>query len=45
PVIMDDSALQALIGPIRKTSYQDGIRQTLAAAMCANARLTPASAS
>lgn len=44
PVIMDDSALQALIGPIRKTSYQDGIRQTLAAAMCANTRLAPASA-
>jgi len=31
PLIMDDSALQGLIGPIRKTSYADGIRQTLAA--------------
>ena len=32
PLLMDDSALQQLIGPIRKTSYADGIRQTLAAA-------------
>ena len=31
PVIMDDSALQGLIGPIRKTSYADGIRRTMAA--------------
>ena len=31
PLIMDDSALQRLIGPIRKTSYVDGVRQTLAA--------------
>lgn len=31
PLIMDDSALQKLIGPIRKTSYAEGIRQTLAA--------------
>jgi len=31
PLIMDDSALRQLIGPIRKTSYQEGIRQTLAA--------------
>lgn len=31
PVIMDDSALQQLIGPIRKTPYAEGIRQTLAA--------------
>jgi nucleoside-diphosphate-sugar epimerase len=31
PLIMDDSALQRLIGPVRKTSYSDGIRQTLAA--------------
>ena len=30
PLIMDDSALQALIGPIRKTPYAEGIRQTLA---------------
>ena len=39
PVIMDDSALQRLIGPIRKTSYAEGIRQTLAAVpKTANAR-------
>ena len=31
PAIMDDSALQALIGPIRKTPYAEGIRRTLAA--------------
>jgi nucleoside-diphosphate-sugar epimerase len=31
PVLMDDSALQELIGPIRKTSYADGVRQCLAA--------------
>jgi nucleoside-diphosphate-sugar epimerase len=31
PVLMDDSALQRLIGPIRKTPYAEGIRQTLAA--------------
>ncbi|WP_455286627.1 NAD-dependent epimerase/dehydratase family protein [Cupriavidus necator] len=31
PLIMDDSALQRLIGPIRKTPYAEGIRQTLAA--------------
>ena len=31
PVIMDDSALQELIGPIRKTPYAEGIRQALAA--------------
>jgi len=29
PVIMDDAALQKLIGPIRTTSYADGIRQSL----------------
>lgn len=32
PVILDDSALQELIGPIRKTPYPEGVRQTLAAA-------------
>jgi nucleoside-diphosphate-sugar epimerase len=32
PVIMDDSALQKLIGPIAKTPYSEGIRQTLAVA-------------
>lgn len=31
PLIMDDSALQRLIGPIRKTPYAEGIRQMLAA--------------
>jgi len=31
PLIMDDSALQQLIGPLGKTPYSDGIRQTLAA--------------
>lgn len=30
-VIMNDSALQRLIGPIRKTPYAEGLRQTLAA--------------
>jgi nucleoside-diphosphate-sugar epimerase len=29
PVVMDDAALQEVIGPIAKTSYADGIRQTL----------------
>jgi nucleoside-diphosphate-sugar epimerase len=37
PVIMDDTALQALIGPIAKTPYAEGIRQTLAAARAAAA--------
>ena len=31
PLIMDDSALRQLIGPIRKTAYADGVRQMLAA--------------
>ncbi|QBB72288.1 NAD-dependent epimerase/dehydratase family protein [Pseudolysobacter antarcticus] len=31
PLIMDDTALQQLIGPIRKTPYVEGIRQMLAA--------------
>ena len=31
PLVMDDSALQQLIGPIAKTAYPEGIRQTLAA--------------
>lgn len=31
PLIMDDTALQRLLGPIRKTSYAEGVRQTLAA--------------
>ena len=32
PVVMDDSALQELIGPIRRTSYPDGVKQCLSAA-------------
>ena len=31
PVLMDDRALQALIGPVHKTPYAEGIRRTLAA--------------
>lgn len=31
PLLMDDSALQQLIGPLQKTPYAEGIRQTLAA--------------
>ncbi|WP_028606056.1 NAD-dependent epimerase/dehydratase family protein [Ottowia thiooxydans] len=31
PLIMDDSALRLLIGPIQKTPYAEGIRQILAA--------------
>ena len=44
PVIMDDSALQALIGPVRKTPYADGVRQTLAAIQASprSRALTPA---
>ncbi|NML33926.1 NAD-dependent epimerase/dehydratase family protein [Paraburkholderia antibiotica] len=32
PVVLDDSALTALLGPIEKTSYQEGIRQSFEAA-------------
>lgn len=32
PVVLDDSALQGLIGPIRKTSYEEGIRLSFEAA-------------
>ena len=32
PVIMDDSRLQRLIGPLAKTSYEEGLRRTLQAA-------------
>ncbi len=28
-VIMDDSALRGLLGEVHKTSYEDGIRETL----------------
>ena len=31
PVLMDDSALDRLIGPLKKTSYEEGVRQTLSA--------------
>jgi nucleoside-diphosphate-sugar epimerase len=31
PVLMDDSALQELLGPIHKTPYSDGVRECLAA--------------
>lgn len=31
PVIMDDRALHELLGDVHKTSYQEGIRHTLAA--------------
>jgi nucleoside-diphosphate-sugar epimerase len=29
PVIMDDSAIHDLLGNVHKTSYEDGIRETL----------------
>ena len=32
PLIVDDSALQQLLGPITKTPYVEGVRQSLAAA-------------
>jgi len=32
PVVMDDTALRGLLGEIKKTSYQDGIRQCVEAA-------------
>ncbi|MDQ2819171.1 MAG: NAD-dependent epimerase/dehydratase family protein [Pseudomonadota bacterium] len=38
PVIMDDSALQRLIGPVHKTPYPEGVRQTLAAVATASVR-------
>ena len=31
PVLMDDGALQELLGPIHKTPYSDGVRECLAA--------------
>lgn len=42
PLFMDDSALQQLIGPVRKTPYVEGIRQTLAAAANTRALATAA---
>lgn len=41
PLIMDDSALQQLIGPIHKTPYAEGIRQTLAAIPKTNKACVP----
>ena len=35
PVLMDDTALQELIGPISKTSHEDGVRQCLEAVRAA----------
>jgi nucleoside-diphosphate-sugar epimerase len=32
PVVMDDSALRALLGDVKKTSYDEGIRQCVEAA-------------
>ena len=40
PVLMDDSALQELLGPIHKTPYSDGVRACLAAVR-ASARPPP----
>lgn len=31
PLIMDDAALRGLLGEVRKTPYEEGVRQTLAA--------------
>lgn len=31
PVVLDDSAIQELLGPVKKTSYDEGIRTTLEA--------------
>jgi hypothetical protein len=36
PVIMDDSALHGLLGPVAKTPYAEGIRQSLEAARTAS---------
>jgi nucleoside-diphosphate-sugar epimerase len=35
PVVMDDSALQQLLGALQRTSYEEGIRQCLQAAAAA----------
>ena len=32
PVLLDDTALQGLLGPLRKTSYDEGLRLSLDAA-------------
>ena len=38
PVILDDSALRELLGPIHKTSYDEGVRAILAAQLSAKER-------
>ncbi|MBV8628237.1 MAG: epimerase, partial [Paraburkholderia sp.] len=38
PVILDDTALQTLIGPLRKTSYEEGIARSVEAARAASAQ-------
>lgn len=44
PVILDDSALQRLIGPLVKTPYAEGVRRTLAALRAApDSQASPAS--
>ncbi|CAB3758784.1 NAD-dependent epimerase/dehydratase family protein [Paraburkholderia humisilvae] len=43
PIVLDDSALQALIGPISKTSYDEGIRLAFAAAKRTLNQRAPAS--
>ncbi|AJK50604.1 NAD-dependent epimerase/dehydratase family protein [Burkholderia plantarii] len=40
PLLLDDSALRQLIGPIRKTPYADGLRQALAAVAAEPARVS-----
>ena len=40
PVLLDDAALRALLGDIKKTSYDEGIRLTLAATRAATAGAT-----
>ena len=40
PVLLDDRALQRLVGPIAKTSYADGIARTYDAAYAASERAT-----
>lgn len=44
PLLMDDSALRGLIGPIHKTPYAEGIRQTLQAVRDGVAPTPPAGA-
>ncbi|ASV99601.1 NAD-dependent epimerase/dehydratase family protein [Paraburkholderia aromaticivorans] len=47
PVVLDDSALTALIGPIERTSYAEGIRhafEAARAAAAASARANPTAA-